>query len=192
MFKFGYVAIIGNTNVGKSTLVNRLVGEKIAIVSPQKQTTRDNILGVLTENNYQIVFVDTPGIHRTNNHLDKYMMKNVRSAVSSVDIVFYVIDPSQKLGDEEIEYIKSLKDVDVFVGISKIDKYKFDKVYPLIEKIKTISTIKDIIPFSSNDGTNIDIIKESFLKNLPEYEEKCFLFSDNVKTDKDETYQLQR
>ena len=91
MFKAGYVALVGKPNAGKSSLVNALVGEKVAIVSSKPQTTRDNILGILTKDDYQIVFVDTPGVHHSKNLLDKAMMKNVRSAVSGVDLIFFNI-----------------------------------------------------------------------------------------------------
>ena len=102
-YKSGYVSLVGKANAGKSTLINALIGEKVAIVSPKPQTTRNNIMGILTKDNYQLVFVDTPGIHTSKNALDKYMMKNVRSAIGGSDIVVYLLDGSKKLLDDEIE-----------------------------------------------------------------------------------------
>ena len=87
MYKFGYVAILGKPNAGKSTLINYLVGMKLAIVSQKPQTTRDNILGIYTSKNSQLVFIDTPGIHKATSHLDKFMMKNVRTAKAGADVV---------------------------------------------------------------------------------------------------------
>ena len=96
MKKSGYVSIIGKTNAGKSTLLNKLIGQKVSIVSPKKQTTRENILGILTNDNYQIIFVDTPGIHKSKNALDKAMNKDVRTASEGVDAILYLIDITKK------------------------------------------------------------------------------------------------
>ena len=104
-YKFGYIAILGRPNAGKSTLVNNLVGEKVAIVSPKPQTTRNNILGILTKENYQLVLIDTPGIHKSKNALDKYMMKNVRSAQSGASVNVYLIDSTKQIQEQELEYI---------------------------------------------------------------------------------------
>jgi len=107
--KCGYVAVLGQPNVGKSSLVNALVGEEVAIVSHRRQTTRNSILGIRNGKDEQIVFVDTPGIHHSKNVLDKFMMKNVRSAIAGADVVLYLFDGSKKLEEEEIEYIDNLK-----------------------------------------------------------------------------------
>ena len=106
--KVGYVAVVGRTNAGKSTLLNKLIGQKVSIVSPKKQTTRENILGILTKDNYQIIFVDTPGIHKSKNALDKAMNKEVRAASEGVDAIIYMIDITKKIDDEEINYLKKL------------------------------------------------------------------------------------
>ena len=105
-YKFGYVSLVGRANAGKSTLINAMIGTKVAIISPKPQTTRNNILGILTKENYQLVFIDTPGIHQSKNQLDKYMMKNVRSAVGGSDIVVYLIDGTKELTSEELNYVK--------------------------------------------------------------------------------------
>lgn len=126
MYSCGYVAIVGKPNAGKSSLVNAIVGEKVAIVSNKPQTTRNNILGIRTGENYQIILVDTPGIHPTKNHLDKFMMKNVRTALAGVDIIVYLVDGTKKIDEDEIEYIEKLKfgDIPVLVAVTKKDKPK--------------------------------------------------------------------
>ena len=109
MFKFGYVAVLGKPNAGKSTLINRLVGEKVAIVSSKPQTTRENIVGVANGKNFQIAFLDTPGIHKTSSFLDKFMMKNVRSAKSGADVILYLLDASKEVDESEIQSIQKMK-----------------------------------------------------------------------------------
>ena len=108
MFKAGFVAVVGLPNAGKSSLVNALVGQKVAIISSKPQTTRDNILGIINGDDYQIVLVDTPGVHHSKNALDKAMMKNVRSAVNGVDLILYLIDGTTLPSEEERQYIKHL------------------------------------------------------------------------------------
>ena len=141
-YKSGYVSLVGKANAGKSTLINALIGEKVAIVSPKPQTTRNNIMGILTKDNYQLVFVDTPGIHTSKNALDKYMMKNVRSAIGGSDIVVYLIDGSKKLYDDELKYIDNLvsKENPVIVAITKVDILKYEKVYPMLARLSEIKT----------------------------------------------------
>src|SRR5574344_1890396 len=121
--KAGYIAVIGRTNAGKSTLINQIIGQKINIVSPKQQTTRTNILGILTENNSQLIFIDTPGIHKSNNQLDKYMNKNIKTASEGANLIVYIIDSTKKIDAEEIEYIKNLteNDIPIIVVINKID-----------------------------------------------------------------------
>lgn len=107
--KCGYVAVLGKPNAGKSSLVNFLVGEEVAIVSHRRQTTRNSIIGIRNGKDHQIVFVDTPGIHHSKNNLDKFMMKNVRSSLAGADVVLYLFDGSKEMDEEEVEYIESLK-----------------------------------------------------------------------------------
>ena len=121
MYSFGYVAVIGRANAGKSSLVNALVGEKVAIVTNRPQTTRDNILGIINGENYQVVLVDTPGVHHSKNKLDKRMMKNVRSAISGVDLILYLVDGTKEIDDEEKQYFEHLPEPKFLVK-TKIDK----------------------------------------------------------------------
>lgn len=184
MFKFGYVGVVGNTNAGKSTLVNSLVGEKVSIVSPKKQTTRDNIMGILTRDNYQLVFVDTPGLHRSKNKLDRYMMKNVRNVVAGVDVILYVVDGT-RYKEEEKDYIKKLTDTaPTIVGISKVDAGSYEKIYPIIKSLGENKEIKAIIPFSSYKNRNLDEVIKEILKILPEQDTKNFQFDEDMYTDK--------
>lgn len=185
-YKSGYVSLVGKANAGKSTLINALIGEKVAIVSPKPQTTRNNIMGILTKDNYQLVFVDTPGIHTSKNALDKYMMKNVRSAIGGSDIVVYLIDGSKKLYDDELKYIENLvsKENPVIVAITKVDILKYEKVYPMLARLSEIKDIKEIIPLSSLQKRNLDVLENAILKLLPESETKNFLFNEDEYTDK--------
>lgn len=170
MFKAGYVAIVGRANAGKSSLVNALVGEKVAIISSKPQTTRDNILGIVNGDNYQIVLVDTPGIHHSKNVLDKQMMKNVRSAVNGVDLILYLIDGTTSPDEEEREYIAHLQ------LPTKVVKTKID--------LKNIKDFDCDIEISSRTGQNIDKLKELILQNLPEYDKPHYIFDKDYYTDK--------
>lgn len=185
MFKFAYIGVIGKTNAGKSTLVNALVGEKVAIVSPKTQTTRDNILGILTKENYQLVFVDTPGIHKSKNYLDKKMMKDVRSAISSVDILLYVIDVSKPISDDEVSYIQHLGDErPLIVVYNKIDKCNKDFAIKNMLKLMNLLNITAFATVSAKLKRNIDAVLDELLKQIPESETKNFAYDEDLYTDK--------
>lgn len=185
-YECGYVAILGRPNAGKSTLVNCLVGEKVAIVSPKPQTTRNNILGILTKDNYQIILVDTPGIHKSKNSLDKYMMKNVRSAIGGAMVNVYLLDCSKRLEDSEFEYIQKLagNETPLILALSKIDLKKFEDTIPLLAKLSQIKEIKDIVPISSLKNKNTQDLVEQILKYIPSSAHKNFEFDEDEYTDK--------
>ena len=170
MFKAGYVALVGLPNAEKSSLTNTLDREKVAIISSKPQTTRDNILGIVNGKDYQIVLVDTPGIHHSKNALDKTMMKNVRAAVNGVDLILYLIDGTTLPTEEEKEYINHLEIP------TKIVKTKIDK--------KNLKTFDCDIEVSSYTGENIEKLKSMILEYLPEYKENHYIFDKNYYTDK--------
>ncbi len=173
MYKFAYVGIIGRANAGKSTLLNTLIGAKIAITSSKPQTTRNNIFGIYTTEKEQLVFVDTPGIHRSANHLDKHMMKNVRSALEGVDVVLYLVDGAIPTDDEEKQYIEKLKNEDknLIVVRTKSDK-------------KKVSDVESDIEISVNDIDSVKKLMSKILERVEATEEKNFLFGDDEITDK--------
>lgn len=173
MYKFGYVAIVGRPNAGKSTLTNCLVGEKVAIVSSKPQTTRDNIIGIMNGENYQVVLVDTPGVHHSKNKLDKFMNKNVRSALGGVDLVLYLLDGGKAVDEEERAYIEKLQGGETPVVVIKT---KADR--PLVCDYEADMVV------SSLNGEGVEKLKEKILDAMPESEEKNFLYDEDYYTDK--------
>lgn len=179
------VAVVGKTNAGKSTLVNSLVGEKVSIVTPKKQTTRENILGILNQEDCQIVFVDTPGIHKTKDDLGKAMMKSVRSAMEEVDLVLYVVDASVPFTEEEEEsIINKSKQVKMAVIVSKIDIAGYEKTYPILQRLTKIKSLVEIIPVSAKKKQNLDVVLNFLKNNLIKVDESELLFERDVYTDK--------
>ena len=168
--KCGYVAVLGLPNAGKSSLVNRLVGEEVAIVSKRIQTTRNNILGICNGENFQIVFIDTPGIHHSKNKLDRFMMKNVRNAITTADVILYLIDLGKTVSDEEKDYIKTLKGKaeKVIVVLTKSDK-------------KAVADIDSDISISVKENKNLDKLINLIVEKLPTGEA---IFDEDEYTDK--------
>lgn len=166
----GYVAVLGRSNAGKSSLVNRIVGEEVAVVTKRQQTTRNNILGIVTSEDYQIIFIDTPGIHHSKNKLDKFMMKNVRSAISTADVVLYLLDAGKEVDEEELAYIEMLKEKaeKVIVVKNKIDK-------------KDIAKVDADISISVKENINIQELVDLIASNLPIQEK---IYDDDEFTDK--------
>ncbi len=168
--KCGYVAVLGQPNAGKSSLVNFLVGEEVAIVSHRRQTTRNSILGIKNGEGYQIIFVDTPGVHHSKNQLDKFMMKNVRSAIAGADVVLYLFDGSKPMEDEEHDYIDMLKtkNENVILLQTKSDKKQVEH---------NLSALK----ISVTTGENIEKLLKQIVELLPENQA---VYDEDLYTDK--------
>lgn len=185
--KSGFVAIIGRPNAGKSTLLNGFIGEKISIVSARPQTTRDKITGVLTSDDYQIAFVDTPGIHSPRNSLGGYMMKSVRRAREGVDCVLYVLDAGRPLLKDDVEMLSRTIETGtpVVVAVNKTDEVTDDKIASAFVKLKDVEGISAIVPVSALKKRNTNVLLEELVKLMPEGEK---LFPDDMLTDKTERF----
>lgn len=151
VFKSGFAALIGRTNVGKSTLLNALLEEKVAITSDKPQTTRNTIQGILTGENYQVVFIDTPGIHKPKHKLSEIMIESVKKTLSEVDLIIYMIEPNIEVGPGDKYIIEHLISVDtpVILVINKIDTVPYEAVDKTIEIFKAQYNFKDILPISA-------------------------------------------
>lgn len=169
-FKSGFVAIIGRPNVGKSTLLNRVVAQKIAIMSNKAQTTRNKIQGVYTTDNEQIVFIDTPGIHKPKTKLGDFMVETAYSALREVDAVLFMVSADQPRGrgdDFIIERLKNTK-APIYLVINKIDTIHPDQLLPIIEDYRKELDFKEIVPISATEGNNVDTLLTTLTNDLPE------------------------
>ena len=173
-FKSGYVAILGRPNVGKSTLLNSLLGTKVAIVTDKPQTTRHRIVGVKHMEGAQIVFLDTPGIHKEKFELNRYMNEIAFSVIPDADIILFLIDARAGLTEADRKILQKIgeekrKDTKVIVVINKIDGVQKEELLPLIEEIsKEFPFVDEIVPISAARGTNLDRLLELLVKYLPE------------------------
>ncbi|BFQ95548.1 GTPase Era [Enterococcus cecorum] len=167
--KSGFVAIVGRPNVGKSTLLNRIVGQKIAIMSDKAQTTRNKIQGVYTTDTTQIVFIDTPGIHKPKHRLGDYMVEAAYSALHEVEVVLFMVAADQKRGkgdDMIIERLKKLS-VPVYLVINKIDKIHPNDLLEQIDDFKAQMDFAQIIPISATQGNNFETLMSELEKSMP-------------------------
>ena len=169
-FKSGFVAIIGRPNVGKSTLLNRVVAQKIAIMSDKAQTTRNKIQGVYTTDNEQIVFIDTPGIHKPKTKLGDFMVETAYSALREVDAILFMVSADQPRGrgdDFIIERLKNAK-APIYLVINKIDTIHPDQLLPIIDDYRKELEFKEIVPISATEGNNVDTLLSTLTSDLPE------------------------
>jgi GTP-binding protein Era len=169
-FKSGFAALIGRPNVGKSTLMNQVLGQKVAITSDKPQTTRNRIHGVYTSAEGQIIFIDTPGIHKPHHKLGDYMMQVVRSTLSEVDVILFLTDVTQSLGAGERFVIRLLEQVNtpVFLILNKIDQVHPDDLLPVIDRYRQLYDFAEVIPVSALYGNNVSTLIQSILRILPE------------------------
>lgn len=167
--KSGFVTFIGRPNVGKSTLMNKIIGQKIAITSNKQQTTRNRIQTVFTDDRGQIVFVDTPGIHKAKNKLGEYMVGVAHKALKDVDVICWLIEPTTFIGAAEQHIVEVLKkaDIPVILVINKVDTIKKEDILPVIAKYKNELDFAEIVPVSARNGDNVDDLVDSIFKHLP-------------------------
>lgn len=167
--KSGFVTLIGRPNVGKSTLMNKIIGQKIAITSNKPQTTRNRIQTVYTDKRGQIVFLDTPGIHKAKNKLGDYMVNVAEKTLKEVDVILWLVEPSTFIGAGEKHIIEQLKKVKtpVFLIINKVDTVNRDEVVKFIDVYRKEYDFMEIIPASAMKGNNVDTIVEMIFKYLP-------------------------
>jgi len=169
-YKSGFVTLIGRPNVGKSTLMNKLIGQKIAITSDKPQTTRNRIQTVYTDERGQIIFLDTPGIHKAKNKLGEYMVSVAERTMSEVDLVLWLVEPSTFIGAGERHIAEQLNrtKTPIILVINKIDTVKKDVILTFIAAYKDIVNFSEIIPVSALKGENTDILMKEIYKYMPE------------------------
>lgn len=182
-FHSGFVAIIGRPNVGKSTMINRLVGEKVSIVSPKPQTTRNRILGIVRDEQSQVIFVDTPGIHKPKTKLGEYMEKIIQDAVQGIDILCILIDASKPRPEDHI-LAENYQDIRVpkFLLINKTDLIRPQELLPIISSFSKAG-FDMVLPISAKSGEGLDVLMRAIQKNLPEGPE---YYPDDLWTDQNE------
>lgn len=169
-FKSGFVSIIGRPNVGKSTLLNRIVGQKVAIMSDVPQTTRNKIQGVVTSDDSQIVFIDTPGIHKPQTRLNDFMLKSAYSTFNEVDLVLLMVNAAEKRGAGDNFILEKLKNLRTpkFLVINKIDQVKPEELLKIIMDYTSDNEFNEVIPISAIQGNNVDEMMVTIKKYMPE------------------------
>lgn len=171
--KFGIVALVGRPNAGKSTLLNRILGQKVSIVSPKPQTTRNRIVGILNDRRGQIAFLDTPGIHKPLHKLNVRMMDHVRTSLSEADVIALIIDASEPFGRGDqfvLDTLKQTENAKRFAILNKADTLKKQKLLPMIERTAATGLFEEIVPISATTGDGVDRLVDLFFATLPEGE----------------------
>lgn len=173
-YKSGFISIIGRPNVGKSTFLNRVIGQKIAIMSDKAQTTRNKIQGVLTVDDAQMIFIDTPGIHKPKHKLGDFMMKVAVNTLKEVDLILFMVNAEEGFGRGEEFILEKFQTVNtpIFLVINKIDQVHPDNLLPIIESYKEKYPFKEIVPISALEGNNVEQLLgqiKSFLPEGPQY-----------------------
>lgn len=185
-YKAGFVSIIGRPNVGKSTLLNRILGEKIVAVSDKPQTTRNVIRGILSDETSQIVFVDTPGIHTARTRINRAMVDAAMTAVTGIDLMLLVVDATQKIEEPFIKDICGKAGAPIYLVLNKIDQVEpKEKLFSVIDGYTKLYDFPEIIPISAQSGSNIERLVDLVREKLPEGEA---LFPDDILTDLPEKF----
>ena len=181
--KVGFVSIVGRPNVGKSTLINSIIGSKVAIVSDKAHTTRNNIQGIYNDDDSQIIFIDTPGIHKPMHKLGKYMNSQSYYSIEDTNVILFMVDATEKIGKGDKFILEKLKEVDsnVLLVLNKVDRIKKENLFPMIEEYNKLFDFKEIIPISALKKDNIDDLIKTIKKYLDEGER---YYSEDYYTDK--------
>lgn len=185
----GYVAVIGRANAGKSTLINVMVGEKVSIVSPKPQTTRDRILGVMNGEDYQVVFVDTPGIYKAKNALTDMMMRTTEESAKAVDLILYVLDGHEGMREEDFSLMRKYKELGLpmAVAYTKIDIMPKENIPLDMAKFADSGIDLDVFPVSARKGRNIKNLREFLISFMPEGGK---VFEEEIVSDKSERFMI--
>lgn len=181
--KVGFVSLVGRPNAGKSTLINSIIGSKVAIVSDKAHTTRNNIQGIYNDDDSQIIFIDTPGIHKPMHKLGKYMNSQSYYSIEDTNVILFMVDATEKIGKGDKFILEKLKEVDsnVFLVLNKVDRIKKENLFPMIEEYNKLFDFKEIIPISALKKDNIDDLIKTIKKYLDEGER---YYSEDYYTDK--------
>ena len=187
--KSGFVSIVGRPNAGKSTLINTIIGMKVAIVSSKAHTTRNNIQGIYNDDESQIIFIDTPGVHKPVQTLGKYMNKQVYYSLDDADVILFVVDATEKFGKGDKFILDKIKEYDsnVFLILNKVDKIKKERLFSIIDELSKEYDFKEIIPISALKQDNIDDLIKTIKKYLPEGEK---YYSGEYYTDKSTNFMV--
>ena len=186
-YKSGFAAIIGRPNVGKSTLLNAMVGEKVSIISKKPQTTRNSIRAIYTTDHFQLAFLDTPGIHKPKNKLGEYMLASAEASLGEVDVIVYVVEADVGIGRGDTYILEMLERVrtPVILAVNKTDICDRSSVDALVEEFRAKRDFADIIPISALSGYNLNILRGAIVEKLPEGPK---YFPDDMITDQPERF----
>ncbi|MBI3786248.1 MAG: GTPase Era [Deltaproteobacteria bacterium] len=189
-FRSGFVAIVGRPNVGKSTLLNRLLGQKVAIVTPKPQTTRGRILGILTRPDAQVIFVDTPGLHKARSRINQHMVRAAEAAIEEADVILFLVDATTGLSaaDRAIAADLGARSRQLCVVLNKIDKTARAKLLPILAELNGMLPQHDVVPVSARTGANCDELMRQIVGMLPTGPK---LYDDETFTDQTERMLVQ-
>jgi len=181
--KSGFVHLLGKSNVGKSTFVNRIIGEKVSITSDKPQTTRNRISCIYNREDAQVVFLDTPGIHRPENSLGSYLVEEAKKGVKGSDLILYMVEPWEEVPDDERSLLKKIssQEEDVFLLVNKVDIHSPAEIAKTLEAYEGVGIFSEYIPISALTGDGVDMVLNKIIEYLPEGKR---LFSEEVSTDK--------
>ena len=169
-FKFGFVAIVGRPNVGKSTLMNRLLGQKVSIVSPRPQTTRTRIAGIKSLPGAQLIFLDTPGIDKSGGYFHRMMVKVAMNTLGEADLILWMVEAADPLSEDDKHIMEALQGVKapILLAINKVDLVEKQGLLPTIDRFRTLLPFADIVPISATKGDNIEVLESLLIEYLPE------------------------